>query len=301
MIFSKHKRRGFSLVELMIVVAIIGILIAVLLPELGDMATRSRISTAQQSMNAMRNAIIRYQANEGRKLKRLEWLVPRYMQEIKRDPWGNPYTVIPDNGIIVSAGPDGALEIEDSKNAINRDNIIVSYLPPLCISDAKLTVDANDNSLIDNGDIITIYFSIPPYYPKNGANKDGDDFTFEDRYDYPGSNEIPHGDENADDNSNLGKLATTIPDGNCPDDPSHRGIFHYENGTYKKSYNFVNLRVIRKGDQNSCFTANLFVRFNEQAILAPVSEHPSSYADNRGSVAINHNNYNTRVKKPGEL
>ena len=63
----KRSNKGFTLIELMIVVAIIGILAAVAMPRFADLVRKSNEGACKGSLGAMRSALsIYYADNEGR-------------------------------------------------------------------------------------------------------------------------------------------------------------------------------------------------------------------------------------------
>ncbi|PLX15990.1 MAG: hypothetical protein C0601_11555 [Candidatus Muiribacterium halophilum] len=191
------KNKAFSLVELMIVVAIIGILVAALLPQLSEMIEKAKLSTAQKTMKTISDAILQYNTTESQELESLEWLVPNYIKEVKKDPWGSPFLLLPDSGIIISYGPDRKYSdqlFSPAGKLVNRDNIMLFYKPKLRIKAVEFKLDLNANNKLNNGDQFEIFFTKPAGGNGTGATTDteatpisvnvnGDDFDFINCYD----------------------------------------------------------------------------------------------------------------------
>ncbi len=61
----KKSPSGFTLIELMIVVAIIGILAALALPAYGDYTGRAQVAEALQLSSSVRTSLVEFNHNEG--------------------------------------------------------------------------------------------------------------------------------------------------------------------------------------------------------------------------------------------
>jgi general secretion pathway protein G len=55
-----RKQKGFTLVEILIVVVILGILAAIVIPQFSDASTQSKVSSAKSSLQTLRSQISLY-------------------------------------------------------------------------------------------------------------------------------------------------------------------------------------------------------------------------------------------------
>lgn len=77
------KSKGFTLIELMIVVAIIGILAAVAIPKFANLIRQANEASCKGNLGAIRSALsIYYGSNEGIYPSSMAALTPNYMAEI---------------------------------------------------------------------------------------------------------------------------------------------------------------------------------------------------------------------------
>lgn len=92
------KRSGFTLIEIILVVVIIGILAGIAIPKLGGKSEKAMIAQAQANITALSMAIQEYEIMNGDYPPSLEALLDEskggpYMEKkvIPTDPWGTPY------------------------------------------------------------------------------------------------------------------------------------------------------------------------------------------------------------------
>ena len=87
---SAARRRGFTLIELMVVISIILILISVAVPMYQAAITRARESVLRQNLFTMRQAIDQYTLDKQKAPQSLDDLVQSgYMKLIPLDPFTN--------------------------------------------------------------------------------------------------------------------------------------------------------------------------------------------------------------------
>ena len=121
-------RRGFTLVELLIVVTILGILVAMVVPRLAGRTEQARVGRAQADVKGnIGLALDLFEVDNGRYPTSEEglaalrtqpvgvknWHGP-YLKQEPIDPWGKPYRYLypgrnnPQDYDLFSPGPDGA-------------------------------------------------------------------------------------------------------------------------------------------------------------------------------------------------
>ena len=100
------RSRGFTLIELMVVLVIIGVLAALIVPNMLDRADDARVTAARTDVNNLMQALklykldnLRYPSGE----QGLQALVAKptvgvippnwrpYLDKLPSDPWGHPY------------------------------------------------------------------------------------------------------------------------------------------------------------------------------------------------------------------
>lgn len=123
---TMHASRGFTLIEIMVVVFILGLLVALVTPQIMSQGDKAKVKAAKTQIHSLDQSVQLFKLENGRypsDAEGLEALIPPppadlpnydpngYVEKgrIPLDPWGNPYTYSSDgrNFTIVSLGADG--------------------------------------------------------------------------------------------------------------------------------------------------------------------------------------------------
>ncbi len=91
---SGSRQRGFTLIEIMVVIVILGILASLVVPAIMDRPDRARIVRAKQDVRTISNALQMYRLDNFDYPGTLEELATggsKYLERVPKDPWGRPY------------------------------------------------------------------------------------------------------------------------------------------------------------------------------------------------------------------
>ena len=139
-----REPRGFTLIEIMVVVVIIGLLAAVIVPQVVSKVDEARVAKAKQDIASMETALTMFRLDNSKYpstdqgLATLStqptdptirhWRPGGYVKRISKDPWGNDYQyVFPGTHggeyDLFSLGADGQPGGEDNNADIGNWNV----------------------------------------------------------------------------------------------------------------------------------------------------------------------------------
>ena len=126
-------QRGFSLIEILVVMALIGIVIALVANRIGDGAVRGKVNAARIALDSLSGKIETYALDNGSAPDRLEdlvrkpgsadnWNGPYAREKELQDPWNNDFQYRKPGSEgrdydLYSFGPDGKEGGEGLKSA----------------------------------------------------------------------------------------------------------------------------------------------------------------------------------------
>ena len=118
---ARAARAGFTLVELLLVIVILGMLGAVAVVNLAGVSNEGAVAATRQSIGAIKTAAQTYEIRTGKYPDSIDALTqpigerPAPLEKKPQDAWGNDFQLRKtDKGVeIRSAGPDGQFNTGD--------------------------------------------------------------------------------------------------------------------------------------------------------------------------------------------
>jgi general secretion pathway protein G len=121
---NRHRRRAFTLIELLLVLVILGLLAGIVVPKLAGRKEQANVAKAKADIANYKMALSNFEVDNGRfptTDEGLKALVEKpadmsnwkgYVEKISDDPWGHPYVYRftgnePKAYDLFSMGPDG--------------------------------------------------------------------------------------------------------------------------------------------------------------------------------------------------
>lgn len=140
------NQKGFTLIEILVVIAIIGLLLIYLVPQLDSITNNSKINVVETDFRTMKTGIQQHfidnRSQDFTEKEIKEYLdfgfelyetgaVDKYKTTIKKDPWGSPYYMFVKNKgnryvLLQSYGPDEKKSVQGNNFG---DDVVFIYYP----------------------------------------------------------------------------------------------------------------------------------------------------------------------------
>jgi len=123
LVITRDSQKGFSLIELIVVVTIIGILAGIALINVRTAQTKAREAALKDNLFQMRKAIDNFYADKQRYPGSLEELVPNYIRKIPSDPitMQQDWETVMDDPLALG---EEAIPAETDPNAMTQPGVI---------------------------------------------------------------------------------------------------------------------------------------------------------------------------------
>ena len=107
---SRRRARGMTLIEIMVVLVILGLIAGAIGVNVFRSLQDAQIRTAGLDLKAISNSVDLYHVETGQWPDSLGQLVPKFIRDLHKDPWGQEYSYVKtgDGYDVYSYGPDKA-------------------------------------------------------------------------------------------------------------------------------------------------------------------------------------------------
>ena len=107
---GKAAARGMTLIEIMVVLVILGLIASFIGFNVFSNLKSAQVKSAGLDLKGISNGVDLYHVETGQWPDSLNQLVPKYLKEVHKDPWGSDYLYVRsgDGYDVYSYGPDKA-------------------------------------------------------------------------------------------------------------------------------------------------------------------------------------------------
>ena len=105
---GKAAARGMTLIEIMVVLVILGLIAGAIGFNVFQRLKEAQVRSAQLDLKAISNGVDLYHVETGQWPDGIQQLVPKYLKDLHKDPWGVDYAYVRsgDGFDVYSYGPD---------------------------------------------------------------------------------------------------------------------------------------------------------------------------------------------------